>query len=211
MRRLVDTPAHGRAPIIALALVTIVVMAVSGCKSLDTPNTETGSAVDSTWTVQAEIPTPSVEPTAPISSTGATVAPQPAAPTLWPAKVGKYAKGVKIPVWFPKTVPSGYKIDTVDVLELDTYTGFICDIIYLNCEKVLIFTQGSPKERMQDIVSAGKVPCGTDTADVVYQDPEDPSSPPMIVYYKGGNYAELQGDLSLAQLKAVAASMVRVK
>ena len=33
----------------------------------------------------------------------------------------------------------------------------------------------------------------------------------MIVYSKGGNFAELYGDASLAELKAMAASMVPVK
>ncbi len=33
----------------------------------------------------------------------------------------------------------------------------------------------------------------------------------MIVVSKGGNFAELSGDMSLAELKKVAASMVLVK
>ena len=33
----------------------------------------------------------------------------------------------------------------------------------------------------------------------------------MIVYNNGGNFAELYGDASIAELKAMAASMVPVK
>jgi hypothetical protein len=212
MRLSFDTPAHRRAVLFTLALSAVLVFALFGCKSTEAPNTETQGAVDSTGTVQAPLPgeaTVSVVPSG-TPSAATTTAPKPA-PTLWPEKVGKFAKAEKIPVWYPKSLPSGFKIDTVDIVELDKGTGLICDEVLVKGDKAILFTQGSPTQRSYDIVSAGKVPWGNETADIVLQDPQDPSSPPIIVYFQGGNFAELQGDLTLAQLKAIAASMVRVR
>jgi hypothetical protein len=89
----------------------------------------------------------------------------------------------------------------------------VCSAMYLSGEKVLVFTQGSPTERGYDVVSAGKVAWGngTEKADIMYQDPEDTSTPPMIIYSKSGTFIELQGDPSLDELKRIAASMVPVK
>jgi hypothetical protein len=205
---------------IAVVLLCVSLVALQGCKGKDTPNTSTkGLVVESTGTVQA---TSSVETTVPISSEIATTsvadaanalaaAPAPKTSTIWPAKVGAFAKSFKGPVWYPKTIPKGYKVDSLDLVELEPGSGLICDIVYVSGDKSLGFTQGSPKTRDYEIVSTGKVPWGTETADVVYEDPSDPASAQMIVYNKGGNFAELYGDASLAELKAMAASMVEVK
>ena len=76
--------------------------------------------------------------------------------TLWPAKVGAFAKSFSGPVWYPKTIPSGYKTDSIDIVELEPGSGLICDIIFVNGEKSLGFTQGSPKTRDYEIVSIGE-------------------------------------------------------
>jgi hypothetical protein len=212
--------AQRAASIAAVALICLSPMGLQGCKGKDAPNTSTsGLVVESTGTVQA---TSSVETTVPISSQVATtsaadaanaLAAQPAPKTsaIWPAKVGAFAKSFSGPVWYPKAIPKGYKMDSADIVELEPGSGLICDIIYVSGEKSLGFTQGSPKTRDYEIVSAGKTPWGTETADVVFEDPADPASAQMIVYSKGGNFAELYGDATLAELKAMAASMVPVK
>ena len=214
MRRSIAPPGSRRVLLVCIVLGILFAGAVvlSGCKSLDEPNSDTAGAVESTGTAQADV---QVEATAtPATATvsvAPTVAPTPAAPAVWPAKVGTFAKNFKKPVWYPKYLPKGYKLDTLDVIEMDTKTGLVCDIVYLSGEKALVFTQGSPTDRDYDIVSAGKVAWGSDKADIMYQDPEDPASPAMIIYSKGGTFIELQGDPSLDELKKVAASMVLVK
>ncbi len=118
---------------------------------------------------------------------------------------------MRSPVWYPKSLPAGWKVDSVDVVELDIGTGLVCNIVFLKGDTAIVFTQGSPKSRSYEVVSAGKVPWGTETADVVHQDPADPATPVIIVYNRGGNFAELQGDVSVAQLKEIAKGMVPVK
>jgi len=216
MRRSIAPPGSRRASLVCVALILFLAalgLALSGCKGSDEPLTDTRGAVDSTGTVQAEIPAESTatpQATATVSATP-TAAPKPTTPAAWPAKVGTFAKNFKKPVWYPTYLPKGYKLDSLDVIEMDTKTGLVCDIVYLSGEKALTFTQGSPTDRDYDVVSVGKVAWGTDKADIMYQDPEDPTSPVVIIYNKGGNFIELQGDPSLVELKKVAASMVLVK
>jgi hypothetical protein len=214
-----SAPRVARATVL-VALLCISLASLQGCKGKDTPNTSTKGLVESTGTVQATL---SVETTAPTSAEIATTSvadaanalaaapPAPKTSTVWPSKVGSFAKSFGGPVWYPKTIPKGYKTDSLDIVELEPGSGLICDIIYVSGEKSLGFTQGSPKTRDYEIVSAGKVPWGTETADIVYEDPADPTSAQMIVYSSGGNFAELYGDASIAELKAMAASMVPVK
>jgi hypothetical protein len=199
--------------VVVLAVAVLALLALSGCVGLDVPTIETQGAVNSTGTVQADLSpdaTGTVEASLPVSASP-TASTAPATPTLWPAKVGTFARNFKKPVWYPSYVPKGYKLDSVDIVEMDTNTGLVCDIVFLNGDKALILTQGSPKERSYAIVSAGKIPWGTTTADIMLQDPQDPASPPIIVYSAGGTFIELQGDPSLDELKKVAASMVPVK
>ena len=108
-------------------------------------------------------------------------------------------------------MPTGYKFDSLDIVEFDPGSGLVCDIVFTKGDKVLQFTQGSPKNRDYEIVSAGKVPWGTGTADIVHQDPADQSTPVMIVYNKGGNFAELSGDVSTRSSRRSPTSMVVVK
>lgn len=212
MRRTISPRLRGPIGVASATLAVLIVLTLSGCacQPIDQPNEEPG-AVESTGTVQAELP---VEATGtPEATTTPSVTPTtaPEAPKLWPAKVGTFQRSFKKPAWYPAYVPKGYGIDSLDIIEMGAKTGLVCDIIYLSGEKVMQFTQGSPTDRRQDIVSAGKVPWGTDKADVVYQDPEDTSSPAMIIYSKRGTYIELLGDPSLDELKKVAASMVPVQ
>ena len=214
--------------VILFALLAFALLAFSGCKSKDTPTSTTKGVVDSTGTVQATLPadvpvvsdsTASVSPSETTTSTSSpatktvrpAVKPKPTTPSIWPAKIATYAKSVKSPTWYPKSIPAGYKVNSLDIVEFDPGSGLVADMVFLKGDKALMFTQGSPKNRSYDIVSAGKVPWGSETADVVYMDPADPTSPAVIVYNKGGNFAELQGDVSLAELKAIAKSMVLVK
>ncbi len=95
-------------------------------------------------------------------------APAPKVKTLWPPKVGAFAKSFRGPVWYPKTIPSGYKTDSIDIVELEPGSGLICDIIYVNGEKSLGFTQGSPKTRDYEIVSIGEGAVGNRDARTSY-------------------------------------------
>lgn len=224
MRRFAASPrVRCAAKFTVVTLCAVALVAATGCKSINKANTETNNVVESTGTVQA---TMSAEPTAtevPTQTAVATevvpgapapvpVAPAPkAAPALWPSKIGTFAKNFKGPVWYPKYLPKGYKVDSLDVIELEPGSGLVGDIIYMSGEKTLGFTQGSPTTRDYEIVSVGKVPWGTETADLVHEDPSDTTTPQMIVYVNGGNFAELYGDAGLAELKKVAASMVPVK
>jgi hypothetical protein len=198
---------------VVLAIAVLALFALSGCVGLGVPTTQTEGAGNGTGTVQADLPadaTGTVEASLPVS-TSPTSSSTPAASTLWPTKVGTFARNFKKPVWYPTYVPKGYKLDSVDVVEMDTNTGLVCDTVFLSGDKALIFTQGSPTGRSYPIISAGKIPWGTTSADIMLQDPQDPASPPLIVYSAGGTFVELQGDPNLDELKKVAASMVPVK
>jgi hypothetical protein len=212
MRPIISPRIRGSLAVAGVVLLAFASLTLSGCACtpLDQPNEEPGG-VESTGTVQAELPVETTGTVEATTSVTPTTTPKPAAPAIWPAKAATFAKNFKKAAWYPAYVPKGYQTDSIDIVEMGTKTGLVLDIVYLNGDKVLQFTQGSPTDRKQDIVSAGKVPWGTDTAVIMYQDPEDSSSPPMIIYSKGGTYIELFGDPSLAELKKVAASMVPVK
>jgi hypothetical protein len=150
---------------------------------------------------------PSTKPGAVTSATAPAAAPA----GTWPAEVADFAKKAKGPVWYPTALPEGLTIDALDVLELEPGTGFVCDIYYLGGTTEIGFIQGSPTTREYDFVSLEKVAWGTETADVIYEDPEDTSSPKMIVYNTKDNLAELLGGEDVEQLKTIAASMVLVK
>ncbi len=234
-------PVVGRALRLAVIIMLAVVALSSGaCKSRDEPITEVSAPV-STGTVQATTPidpnliaVPSVQtstsqttptaaaPVAPVAPAVPDPAPETFAeatapdPTKagawWPKRVGTFAAGFTGPTWYPKYLPPGYKFESLDIVEFDAgESGLACDIIFLNGDKVLQFTQGSPKSRDYEIVSAGKAPWGTATANITHQDPADKTTPVMIVLKKDGNLAELSGDVSTEVLKKVAASMVVVK
>jgi len=218
MRRFIDAPSRGALLFAAVLAASTVLVVLAGCTGSDTPNTETLGAILSTGTVQAPTATDDTSDTVNLSTdataavvTSGTVTAKPSAPKLWPANVSKFAANVKSPVWFPKTVTSGYKIESADIVELDKGTGLICSIVWVGGDKAIVFTQGSPKQRSYPVESEGKVAWGTEKADIMRFDPEDPESPWVIVYNKAGNFAELQGDATLDELKAVAASMVPVK
>jgi hypothetical protein len=232
-------PQVGRALRFAVVIaLSVVAVSSSACKSRDEPITEASAPV-STGTVQATVPIdPSLVavPSVPTSTTQTTptatevpvapanpnaapetfaeaTAPDPTkAGAWWPKRVGTFAAGFTGPTWYPKYLPPGYKFESLDIVEFDAgKSGLACDIIFLKGDKVLQFTQGSPKSRDYEIVSAGKAPWGTQTANIVHQDPADKSTPVMVVLKKDGNLAELSGDVSTEVLKKVAASMVVVK
>ncbi|MDO8964537.1 MAG: hypothetical protein Q7W30_08625 [Coriobacteriia bacterium] len=204
-------PVQGTAALrLALVAACLSLVALAGCApppSIDLSDPE--AAVDSTGTVQATMaadPSAPVDPTSPATAT-------PAAPVKgpWPARVGTFAKSFKGPVWWPMYIPKGFKIDNVDVVEFEPGSGLVCDIAFASGDKAIVFTQGSPKTREPDAVSGTKVPWGSESGDVMYEDPADPNSPKYIIYYAKGTLVELAGDVSFEELKAVAASMVPVK
>lgn len=131
----------------------------------------------------------------------------PVAGTTWPAKMVTFAKAFGKPVWYPSYVPSGYVLDSIDVVEFDPGSGLVCSVVFTNEKTAVQFTQGSPTNRTYPIVSLGKVAWGSAQADIMHQDPANTQSPYMIVYSSGGNFAEVSGDAPTAELKAVAASM----
>jgi hypothetical protein len=186
---------------VRLTLATVVVaalfvaLALAGCgapaKSATTP--KVASTAEAT---SVEAPAPGSEAVGPGGV---------------PDKVTAFAKDYKGQVWWPSLLPAGLKLDSVDVLELEPGSGFVCDSYFISGDIEVGFLQGSPKTREYEIPSVGKVPWGTETADVIYEDPEDVASPKMIVYSANGNLAELAGGTSFEDLKAIAASMVIVK
>jgi hypothetical protein len=204
MRRSIITPPWR---VIAASSVCVLAVLAVGCTAKpEVVPVKPKPPVVSTETVEA---TPAPDPTT-VPEVAPPVAP-PATPAAWPSQVASFAKTFKGPVWYPTSLTKGYKVDAIDVLELETGSGLVCDIFYLSGDKEIEFIQGSPKTREYDIASVGTVPWGTDTADVTYEDPADTSTPRMIVYSKNGTLAEISGDASFDQLKALAASMVPVK
>ncbi|MDO8964538.1 MAG: hypothetical protein Q7W30_08630 [Coriobacteriia bacterium] len=193
-----------------LGLAGMLAMAAVGCAPPSVNIEAPAGAVTETPSAE-ESQAPIGEGPGDAESATDAAAPGPIAPAGWPVKVGTFAKKFAGPTWYPVTVPKGFAVDMVDVLELEPGAGLICDVALIGGEKYIGFIQGSPKTREYPIVSVGKVPWGTETADVVHEDPEDTSSPKMIVYSKGGTLAEIAGDATFDQLKAVAAGMVRVK
>ncbi|MDO8914877.1 MAG: hypothetical protein Q7W16_02190 [Coriobacteriia bacterium] len=197
--------------VLTVALAALLV--VSGCGSKEVVKTPVKKpAVVATETVEV---TEAVEATvvAPVVPVAPAAPAAPIVPTgPWPAKVASsFAMKVKIPAWWPKTLPKGVKMDSLDVLELEPGTGLVCDAFFIGGATEIGFLQGSPKTREVEIVSLGKVPWGTETADIVSEDPEDPAAAKMIVYNAKGTLAELTGGTSIEQLKGVAAGMVLVK
>ncbi len=186
-----------------------------GCKSTNEVNTQKADGPVAQQAIQATLTVDSTASATPaVTGATASVSPTSSSPApgkVWPAKVATFAKNFKGPVWFPATVPAGMKIDALDVVELEPGSGLICDIVWYDGKNPLMLTQGSPKSRTYEIVSIGKVAWGWDTADVVHEDPTDPTTAKMIVYTKDGNLAELSGVVDFETLKAVAASMVPVK
>ena len=231
LRCLFTSPVNRRLGyVLVVALACALLLVPVGCKKRNAPIIQfvdtpvTAPTVEATMSVQ-----PSSTATAPPStgttstsleggSSGAGAPAEaplartaPPGNTLWPTKVATFKLNFSGPVWYPKGVPSGFKIDSLNVVEFDPGTGLVCDIVWLRNGKVLQLMQGSPTNRSYPVVSSGKTKWGTETADIVRQDPSDPAAPVIIVYNRGGNFAELSGDLTTSQLKAIAASMVPVK
>jgi hypothetical protein len=199
---------------LALMLVATTLLSSAGCKSINEPNTEKATSAVKQEAIQATLSVDASSALDPGSPGGSSLSPTSTAIVpgkAWPAKVATFAKNFKGPVWYPTYVPKGMKVDSLDVVELDPGSGLICDIVFYDGKNPLMFTQGSPKSRTYQIVSVGKVPWGTDTADVVHEDPSDTTTAKMIVYTKDGNLAELSGVVDFETLKKVAASMMPVR
>jgi hypothetical protein len=195
----------------AAALLALVALTIIGCGAKAPAKTAVTPSLVATESVT---PTETVVATTPAAPAPAAPA-KPAAPAApkgpWPDKVGTFSTKFKGQVWYPTKLPSGMKVDSLDVLEFEPGSGLVCDIVFLAGENEIDYMQGSAKTREFDIVSIGKVPWGNTTADVVYEDPEDTTSPKDIIYNAKGTLCELYGGSSFEELKAVAASMVLVK
>lgn len=195
---------------VSLLVATTALILVAGCGGEPIGGAPLGTdrgAVEETRPVEA---TETVEATAPAPVAPAP-APAPAPPAPWPDAVAKFAAKVKWPSFYPTGLPKGMKLDSIDTLELESGSGLVCDIYFVTSSTDVEFMQGSPKTRENDSPAVGTTAWGTDTADIVLEDPEDPSGPKMIVYRKNGTLAELSGDASIEVLKSIAASMVLVK
>jgi len=128
-------------------------------------------------------------------------------PGPWPAKIGGFAASYKGRVWYPSRSPSSMSVVSLEVVEFEEGSGLVCTTVWSDGTKAVQLTQGSPKSRSYKIVSDGKVAWGSEEAEIVHDDPTDSSSPATIVYAAKGTLAELSGDVSLDELKAVAVSM----
>ncbi len=170
-------------------------LALSGCKPINEPNTVKADGPVAAEAVQATL-------TAPADS---------ASGGIWPPKVDAYAADYEGPVWYPRDLPDGYSVVSLDVVEMQTDSGLVCDIVFLKGDDAITFTQGSDEGRMSDIASLEQVAWGEEQADVISQDPTDDASPKMIVFSTGDTLAELSGTVDLDTLKSVAASMMPVK
>jgi len=186
-----------RVALVCAACALLVVL--SACGGRDSVRTTTKDAIDATGTAQAEGFAGSARGIA--AADGKT----------WPAKIAQFADGADYQVWYPRYLPPGFKVETIDAVEFDPGAGVVCDVMYLSGDSVIAFTQGSPKMRDYEIVSAESVDWGGEKGDVVHEDPADPASPAFIVFSAKGNLAELRGDVPLAELKKIAASMEPVK
>jgi hypothetical protein len=164
-----------------------------GCKSINEPTMVKTDKPVSAGTVQATMTT------------------APAPQGAWPAKVGEFAANYKKRVWYPTSVPKTFGSPSVDVIELDPGTGFVCDIAFTQGSDAIVFTQGSAKARAYDIVSLGKVSWGDQQADIVREDPSDPTTRKMIVLSNADGLSELSGSVDFNVLKEVAASMKPVE
>jgi len=184
-----------RIGVVGCAVVIAVVMS-AGCAPKSGP-APTKSSTSEQSESATDLPQPSLS--------------QPVVPGEVPTQVKDFAKKFSGPVWYPSKLPSGLVIDVLDVAEWEAGAGLVCDIFYLKGDTELSLIQGSPKTREYEIVSVGKVPWGTEQADVVYEDPTDTTSPKMIVYSGKGTLAELAGGSSFEELKGIAASMTLVK
>jgi len=171
--------------IVALAVPVLLV----SCKPINEPK-----AIKST-----PVSAPAVEAT--LAPTGGEVA------GPWPSKVGVFASSYKGQVWYPLRQPSAMRVVSLDVIELEPGSGLVCVTVWSDGKKAVQLMQGSPKSRSGEIDSAGKVAWGSEKADIVRDDPTDSNSAVTIVYFDKGTLAELSGEASLDELKAVAASM----
>ncbi len=197
-----------------LTLLGLLALAAGCCRSIDTPNTvSTGGVPVQAEAVQASAAMEATATSNTAVTGGATSskAASGAKRSPWPTKVAAFAKNFSGPVWYPTSLPASMKPVSVDVIEFEPGSGPVCDIVFFDGKRPIQFVQGSPKTRAFSVTSAGKVAWGSEIADVVSEDPEDPAALRTIVISKGGNFAELSGEVDFKVLEAVAASMVAVK
>lgn len=110
--------------------------------------------------------------------------------------------------WYPTYVPTGFVLESIETTELDpaNRTGLVCDVIFANGARKIVLSQGSPVARDYEIVDIDTVAWGSAEAWTMDAD-GDPGGAQFIVYADARNLGELRGDVSIDELKKMAASM----
>jgi hypothetical protein len=108
--------------------------------------------------------------------------------------------------WWPVYVPAGFAVGSIETTALGDGTGPVCDVVFTKGGLHIVLTQGSPVMRDFEITPIDTAKWGTGTAAVLPADPEQ-GIPETIVYDDARCLAELGGDVSLSELRKMAASM----
>jgi hypothetical protein len=186
--------ARRRSATLALAAALSLAVLAAGCVPPQTPITG-GSAGSGTK---------------PGSANGAASAP--AAPDV-PAKVREFVPLMKgVPVYYPSALPAGYAFTSAAITpEAPQQGGPTLEVLFTKGDTELWCLQGSPVVRDYEIIPVEEVPFGSDTAAVMWFDPEAETGQ-FIAYATEGNLVEIYSETaSLDDMKALAAAMVAVK
>jgi hypothetical protein len=111
--------------------------------------------------------------------------------------------------WYPKYLPAGFKLASIETTVLAPGSGPVCDVIFASGTAQIYLSEGSPVMRDYEIVPLETVPWGTASASRMDNDGE-PGGDQSIVYTDPRDMGELSGDVSMDELKKIAASMVTV-
>jgi hypothetical protein len=108
--------------------------------------------------------------------------------------------------WYPTYLPVGYQQTSLETTTLGDGQSPVCDVVFAKGDSKIYLTQGSPVMRDYEIVPITTVAWGTESAWTMDSDGET-GGRRFIVYGDQRNLAELSGDVGIAELKKVAASM----
>lgn len=187
-----------------VATATVLLLAAAALVACARPNTPSGAAA----------PSRAASSTPPASATPAPTS-QVASP---PASFLAYARAVRSErdsesatgtAWYPTYLPKGFTLSSVDASGLKDKAVFACGLVFSNGNRQIHLSQGSPAQRDYEIVPLATVPWGSEQAFAMDLDGQ-PGGEQFIVHEDAVNLAELQGDVSLAELKKIAAGMKAV-
>jgi hypothetical protein len=108
--------------------------------------------------------------------------------------------------WYPTYLPDGFELASVETTTLGEGLSDVCDIVFAKGGSNIVLSQGSAVMRDYEVVPISTVQWGTDHAWTMDSDGE-PGGRQFIVYWDPRNLAELSGDVSISELKQMAASM----